>query len=71
MVKLTGLRNPCAQIDNFKRGLMAAVFDKTSDGKLIRKTGVMGIVLRGGSVGTGQGIRVKLPALPHRAMQVV
>lgn len=71
VVKLTGLRNPCAQIDNFKRGLMAAVFDKTSDGKLIRKTGVMGIVLRGGSVGTGQGIRVKLPALPHRAMQVV
>ena len=71
VVKLTGLRNPCAQIDNFKRGLMAAVFDKTSDGKLIRKTGVMGIVLRGGSVGTGQGICVKLPALPHRAMQVV
>ena len=71
IVRLTGLRNPCAQIDKFKHGLMAAVLDKTSDGKLIRKSGVMGVVVRGGSVAAGQGVRVKLPASPHRSMQVV
>jgi MOSC domain len=71
VIKLTGLRNPCAQIDKFKRGLMAAVLGKTADGQLIRKSGVMGIVLQGGSLCAGLGIRVKLPALPHRAMQVV
>ena len=71
IVRLTGLRNPCAQIDKFKHGLMAAVLDKTSDGKLIRKSGVMGVVVRGGSVAAGQGMRVKLPASPHRSMQVV
>ena len=71
IIKLTGLRNPCAQIDKFKRGLMAAVLGKTSDGKLIRKSGVMGIVLSGGVIATGHAIRVKLPALPHLAMQVV
>lgn len=71
VVKLTGLRNPCGQIDNFKRGLMAAVLHKTADGKLVRKSGVMGIVLQGGSVRTLQTIRVKLPASPHQALQVV
>ena len=71
IVKLTGLRNPCGQIDKFKHGLMAAVLDKTSDGKLIRKSGVMGVVVQGGRVAAGQGIRVKLPTSPHCAMQVV
>ena len=71
IIKLTGLRNPCAQIDNFKRGLMSAVLDKTSDGKLIRKSGVMGVVLSGGGVRAGQAIHVKLPAPPHQALQVV
>ena len=71
VIKLTGLRNPCAQIDNFKRGLMAAVLGKSSDGKLIRKSGVMGVVLQGGVVGAGQAICIRLPALPHQAMQVV
>ena len=71
IVKLTGLRNPCGQIDNFKRGLMAAVLDKTSDGAVIRKSGVMAVVLQSGSVCPGQSIRVKLPVQPHQVMQVV
>lgn len=71
VVRLTGLRNPCAQIDKFKRGLMAAVLGKTADGQLIRKSGVMGIVLHGGSVCAGQTIHVKLPASPHQSLQVV
>jgi hypothetical protein len=48
VVKVTGLRNPCVQLDNFQRGLMAAVLDRGEDGNLIRKAGVMGVVLAGG-----------------------
>ena len=71
IVKLTGLRNPCAQIDKFRRGLMAAVLDKTPDGQVIRKSGVMAVVLQGGDVAAGAAIRIKLPPSPHRALQVV
>ena len=71
IIQLTGLRNPCGQIDNFKRGLMSAVLDKSSDGTLIRKSGVMAVVLQGGVVAAGQVIQVKLPALPHQVLQVV
>ena len=71
IIKLTGLRNPCAQIDKLKRGLMAAVLDKTPGGQAIRKSGVMAVVLLGGNVAAGAAIRIKLPPLPHRALQVV
>ena len=71
VVRLTGLRNPCSQIDKFKRGLMAAVLDKTADGQLIRKSGVMGIVLTGGLVQAGQAVSIHFPAGPHRPLQVV
>lgn len=71
VITLTGLRNPCAQIDRFKQGLMKAVLASTPDGKLIRKAGVMGIVIAGGDIRAGDGIVVKLPPLPHRAMDVV
>jgi MOSC domain-containing protein YiiM len=70
-VTLTGLRNPCAQIDRFKQGLMKAVLDRTPDGKLVRKAGVMGVVSAAGDVTAGDGIVVKLPPPPHRAMDVV
>ena len=71
VIRLTGLRNPCLQIDKFKRGLMAAVLDKTADGQLIRKSGVMGIVLIGGLVQPGQAVSIQLPAGPHRPLQPV
>ena len=71
IIQLTGLRNPCAQIDKFRRGLMAAVLDKTPDGQVIRKSGVMAVVLQGGDVAAGAAIRIKLPPSPHRALQVV
>lgn len=71
VVRLTGLRNPCSQIDTFKRGLMAAVLDKTTGGQLIRKSGVMAIVLTGGLVQGGQAVSIRLPAGPHRPLQVV
>ncbi|QEI06046.1 MOSC domain-containing protein [Pigmentiphaga aceris] len=71
VVTLTGLRNPCVQIDRFKRGLMKAVLDHTPDGKLIRKAGVMGIVSAAGEIKAGDRIIVKLPKLPYRAMEPV
>lgn len=68
VIRLTGLRNPCHQLDQFKRGLTAAVLDKTPDGKLIRKAGVMSIVVKGGPVCTGDTITINLPAQPHLAL---
>ncbi len=65
VVELTGLRNPCAQLDRFQTGLMAALLGHDEDGKLIRKAGVMGIVIVGGEVKPGDSIRVELPPEPH------
>jgi MOSC domain-containing protein YiiM len=70
-VEITGLRNPCVQLDNFQRGLMAATLDKDAEGNLIRKAGVMGVVLAGGEVRSGDAIAVELPAGVHRPLQPV
>src|SRR6266498_444851 len=45
VVEVTGLRNPCAQLDQIEKGLMAATLDRDERGNLIRKAGIMGIVL--------------------------
>ena len=71
IVEITGLRNPCIQIDNFQKGLMAATLDRDADGNLIRKAGIMSIVVREGDVRPGDVIGVELPAEPHRALQPV
>jgi len=71
VVQVTGLRNPCAQIEAFMPGLLAAVLDRTADGALVRKAGVMGIVLAAGSVQPGDTIMVVNPALPHRPLRPV
>jgi MOSC domain-containing protein YiiM len=70
-VRLTGLRNPCSQIEDFGEGLLAAVIEKRDDGTLVRKAGVMGVVLAGGVVRPGDGIAIELPAEPHIAMEKV
>lgn len=70
-IEITGLRNPCAQLDNYQTGLLAAVLDRDADGNLIRKAGIMGIVLVGGDVRPGDSIRVELPPPPHRALERV
>lgn len=67
-VQLTGLRNPCKQLNDFQEGLTKAVLDKTPDGKLIRKSGVMGIVLQGGPLSASDKIRIQLPPKPHIEM---
>ena len=68
VVEVTGLRNPCIQIDHFQKGLMAATLDKDSGGNLIRKAGVMSIVLAGGDVRSGDPIRIELPDGPHKPL---
>ncbi|HZM25293.1 MAG TPA: MOSC domain-containing protein, partial [Anaerolineales bacterium] len=71
VVEVTGLRNPCYQLDDFQNGLLKAVLDKDEQGNLIRKAGVMGIVVAGGEVHVNDIIRVELPAEPHQPLQVV
>jgi MOSC domain-containing protein YiiM len=70
-VEITGLRNPCSQIDRFQPGLTAAVLDRDAAGALVRKAGVMGIVLTGGEVFPGDAIEVELPAGPHQPLAPV
>ena len=65
IVELTGLRNPCAQLDGLQQGLMAATLDRDAGGNLVRKAGVMGVVLAGGIVRPGDPIAIELPPAPH------
>ena len=62
VIELTGLRNPCSQLDRFQAGLMAATLARDAQGGLVRKAGVMAVVHQGGEVRAGDGIRVVLPA---------
>ena len=71
MVELTALRNPCFQIDNFQKGLLKAVIDKDEAGDIIRKAGVMGIVLVGGEIHPGAPILIDLPSEPHQPLVYV
>jgi MOSC domain-containing protein YiiM len=71
VVEVTGLRNPCAQLDGIQPGLMAATLGRDEQGSLVRKAGIMGIVLAGGEVRVGDAIRVELPAGEHRPLQPV
>jgi MOSC domain-containing protein YiiM len=71
VVEVTGLRNPCIQIDRFQKGLMAATLDKDKDGNLVRKAGIMSIVLADGDVRPGDAIRIVVPEEPHRPLQPV
>jgi len=71
VVEVTGLRNPCIQIDTFQKGLMAATLDRDAAGDLVRKAGVMSIVISDGDIRPGDAIRVELPAPPHHPLQPV
>ena len=71
IVEVTGLRNPCAQLDKIQKGLMAATLDRDASGNLVRKAGIMGVVLAAGEVRPGDAIQVELPLPPHRPLAVV
>lgn len=71
LIEITGLRNPCKQLNGIQDGLMAATLDRDADGELIRKAGVMAIVVTGGEVRPGDPIATELPVEPHRALEPV
>ncbi|MFC7406695.1 MOSC domain-containing protein [Georgenia alba] len=68
VVAVTGLRNPCQQINDFRSGLLKQVLRKGPDGEVVRLTGVMGTVARGGTVRPGDAIVVDLPPEPHHPL---
>lgn len=71
VVEVTGLRNPCVQLDNFRPGLTRAVLDRDGDGNLIRKAGIMAIVVTGGIVCAGDRIRIEWPSGERTPLDVV
>jgi MOSC domain-containing protein YiiM len=71
VIEVTGLRNPCGQLNGLQPGLMAAVLDRDEYGAIIRKAGIMGIVLVAGEVRPDDPIRIELPAEPHRSLEPV
>ena len=71
VVEVTGLRNPCVQLDRLQPGLMAAALGRDQQGGLVRKSGIMSIVLADGNVRPGDSIRVELPPEPHGPLEPV
>ena len=71
VVEVTGLRNPCGQLNRIQDGLMAATLGRDERGDLVRKAGIMGIVIAGGEVRPGDAVRVELPPDPHRPLAPV
>ncbi len=71
VVEVTGLRNPCAQIEHFAPGLLAAVLDRAGDGSLVRKAGVMAVVLEGGEVAPGDAVVEMPPPRPWTPLERV
>lgn len=71
VLEVTGLRNPCAQIERFRPGLLAAVIDRGPRGELILKAGIMTVVHSGGVIRPGDPIGVALPPPPHLPLERV
>ncbi len=71
VVEVTGLRNPCNQLNGIQEGLMAAVLGRDENNNLIRKAGIMGIVIESGVVKPGDPIRIQLPEPPHLPLEKV
>jgi len=71
IIEVTGLRNPCDQLEAIQPGLMQAVLDRDAEGNLIRKVGIMATVLTGGTVTPGDTIAVQLPQKPHQPLEPV
>ena len=71
VVEVTGLRNPCAQLDRLRTGLMKATLDRDAQGKLIRKAGIMTVVRSGGTIRPGDAIVIDLPDGPWHKLDSV
>ncbi|MDQ1740677.1 MAG: hypothetical protein QOE53_2329 [Pseudonocardiales bacterium] len=71
VVEVTGLRNPCVQIDRFQPGLLKQVLHHDEAGQLVRKAGIMSVVVHGGPISPADPIAIELPAEPHHALEPV
>ena len=71
VIEVTGLRNPCTQLDDFTPGLLSAVLGRDASGQVVRKAGVMAVVLAGGPVRAGDAIGSTLPRGPHAVLRPV
>ncbi len=71
VIEITGLRNPCSQLDKYQQGLTAAVLDRDENGKIIRRAGVMAIVICGGDISANDEITVELPPEPFIPLERV
>lgn len=71
VVEITGLRNPCLQIDRFRTGLLKQVVGRDASGEVVRKAGVMAVVLASGTLRPGDPVAVELPDPPHRPLERV
>lgn len=71
VVEVTGLRNPCAQLNDCQPGMMAVVLDRAADGSLVLRAGIMAVVRQGGAVRAGDGVRTELPVGQHEALRRV
>jgi MOSC domain-containing protein YiiM len=71
VLEVTGLRNPCRQIDRFQDGLLKQVVGRDEHGNVVRKAGIMSVVKEGGVVRPGDTIDVRLPEGPHRPLDRV
>jgi MOSC domain-containing protein YiiM len=65
VVRVTGLRNPCLQIEGFRNGLLSEVVVRDDSGAIVRRGGIMGVVMAGGTVRPGDAVVAELPAEPH------
>jgi hypothetical protein len=70
-VVITGMRNPCVQINGFQTGLLKEVIEQDAAGNVVRKAGVMGVVLRDGRIRPGDQVTVELPPVPHSPLECI
>jgi MOSC domain-containing protein YiiM len=71
VVQVTGLRDPCRQIDKFRTGLLKVAIGRDQNGQVLFKAGIMSVVTTGGIIRTGDTIEVELPAPPHQGLERV
>lgn len=71
VIMVTGLRNPCHQIDDCRAGVLKQVLGRDASGAVVRRAGVMAVVTRGGTVRAGDPVTLESPEPPHRRLEPV
>jgi MOSC domain-containing protein YiiM len=71
VIEVTGLSNPCGKLNKIQAGLMKATLARDVAGNLIRKAGIMAIILAGDAVRAGDDIEVEVPREPRLRLDPV